>query len=1207
MRLTLTWMFCCLWSGLHAQGDEGLPFVRNYSPKDYGEGPQNWAFVQDDRGVIYCANNAGVLEYDGKYWRTIPASNRTAIGSLDLDQHGRIYVGATAEFGYLEADTIGRLQYVSLLHKVDHKYHDFVDVWDTYVVGARVCFTSNKYMFLWNGDTVNVLMPGTSIQRSFVVNGRLFVRQRKLGLYEVIKDSLVLVQGGEVFREEAVYAMMPYDSGRVLVGTRKSGFFILDGFGARPFPTELDGFITSNQIYEGIRWKDRFILATRRGGVAIMSKAGKLISVLSKNCGMQDDKVNHVFVDRQDGLWIALDNGISRVEAFSPLTFFDRKTGLHGIVVAITRHEGVLYVATGQGVYYLRRRKAGNPDGQWMFQFEPVTNITSQSWFLLPVEGALLAGTSDGIYEIKNFNGSLIRSDGGGFSLLRSRFDSSLVFVGLRDGLALLRHDDGHWTDLGRMAGIHEGIRGIVETGNGELWLGTGFKGVLRVRVMGMPLTEVKKHTMKDLRVQVDRLGTRDGLPEGGVFVFRISNRVSFGTEKGLYRFDTASARFTTDSTFGVAFTDSSTAIEAIAEDSVGNVWISGTLRSDVTHMLRQPDGSFKAETSPFLRILDFTVLGIYPDERGVTWFAGPDGLVRYDGNVQKEYESQFAALIRKMSIGPDSVIFGGITGRHTLPSIGFLNTSIRFEFSVPQYDLESANMFQTHLEGLDEEWSRWSSDGFKEYTRLNEGRYRFKVRAKNVYGRFGREADLEFIVLPPWYRSWWAYGAYVMLFVSLLYQAEKWKNRKSEREKQLLEKIVAERTTSLRQKTEQLEKINLIVRSINSEIEFVRLLRALLSQMRIIGGVERTAVLVREDSDGAFVFKVWEGWGLADPSPIRMTLEESEARYTRSSVEIYDDIFVAKNVLARTGESTLANLQAPKSMLVMRIRVSGHIKGYLVFDNMNSEDAFDDRDTELLKNLKEHIISAFIKVKLLDELKVLNEKKNEFLGIAAHDLRSPLNAIVGYSSLMFEELKTGTFNPGNSVGDMADILHAAQRMVHLIGELLDISAIESGKVVMNRSRVNLTGILRECHRTALKHAAQKNIEIIVETNEDLPFVYIDPLRISEALDNLVDNAIKYTFPGGKIHISATSNGPEVIVSVRDTGQGLDDQDLQSVFNSFKKLSARPTAGESSTGLGLAIVKKIVEMHEGHVGVISRKGHGSTFSFSIPLGSASTA
>ncbi len=1205
MRLTLTWVFCCLCCALHAQGDEGLPFVRNYSPKEYGGGPQNWAFVQDERGVIYCANNVGVLEYDGKYWRTIPASNRTAIGSLDLDKHGRIYVGATGDFGYLQSDSVGRLQYASLLHKVDPAYHDFVDVWDTYAVGEKVCFTSNKYIFLWDGNMVRVLIPKTSIQRSFEVDERLFVRQRSLGLYEVIKDSLVLVQGGEVFRDEAIYAMIPYDQGRVLVATRKRGFFILDESGARPFPTELDEFVTSNQVYEGIRWKDRFILATRRGGVAIMDKTGKLISVLSKNCGLQDDKVNHVFVDREDGLWMALDNGISRVEAFSPFTLYGRETGLHGIALAITRHEGILYVASGQGVYYLRQRKAKDRGKEWAYQFEPVTNITSQSWFLLSLEDALLAGTSDGIYQIDHFNGSLVRSDGGGFSLVRSRFDSSLFIAGLRNGLALLRREHGYWKDLGRLPGIHEGIRCIVETRDGELWLGTGFQGVLRVRIKGIPPKE--SHRMQDLPVQVDRFGTRDGIPEGGVFVFSVSDRVVFGTEKGLYRFDAGSGKFTADSTFGVEFTDSSAAIEAIVEDASGNVWISGTSRSNVAHMLRQPDGSFKVESSPFLRLPDFKVFGIYPDERGLAWFAGPDGLIRYDGNVRKDYGSEFGALIRSMSIGADSMVFGGVFGLRRLAPIGYLSTFIRFEFSVPQYDLETGNMFQTYLEGLDEEWSRWSPDGAKEYTRLHEGRYRFKVRAKNVYGHLGREADIEFIVLPPWYRSWWAYGAYVIVFAFLLYQAEKWRNRKSEREKQVLEKIVAERTTSLLQKTEQLEKINLIVRSINSEIEFVPLLRALLSQMRIIGGVERTAVLVRESTDDTFVFKVCEGWDLADLSPVRMTLEESESRYTRLSDEIYDDIFVAKNVSARSGTSALAHLQTPKSMLVMRIRVSGHIKGYLVFDNMNNEDAFDDRDVELLKNLKEHIVSAFIKVKLLDELKVLNEKKNEFLGIAAHDLRSPLNAIVGYSSLMIEELKSGKFNAGHSVEDLEDILHAAQRMVHLIGELLDISAIESGKVVMNRTLVNLNGILRECHRTAFKQAMQKKLTIMVETNDRLPFVYVDPLRISEALDNLVDNAIKYTFPGGQIHISAELNGSEVIVAVRDTGQGLDEEDLQSVFKSFKKLSARPTAGESSTGLGLAIVKKIVEMHEGHVGVISGKGQGSTFSFSIPLRAEATA
>lgn len=284
-----------------------------------------------------------------------------------------------------------------------------------------------------------------------------------------------------------------------------------------------------------------------------------------------------------------------------------------------------------------------------------------------------------------------------------------------------------------------------------------------------------------------------------------------------------------------------------------------------------------------------------------------------------------------------------------------------------------------------------------------------------------------------------------------------------------------------------------------------------------------------------------------------------------------------------------------------MLIRIDGKVHGYLVFENRNTSNAFDDGDVELLTQLKEHITSAFIKARLLDQLKTLNEKKNEFLGIAAHDLRTPLNAIVGFTSLIIDEIKTDGVDLDHTVKDLEDVLRAAQRMAHLVTELLDIAAIESGKVVLNRTTVNMGVIIEECIKFNIKPAVQKRIELTHDIELSLPSVHIDHARILEALDNLVNNAIKFTFPGGRIVIAARTVSGQLVVSVSDTGQGLNEEDLALVFNSFKKLSARPTAGESSTGLGLAIVQKIIGMHGGRVWVESRKGHGSTFNFSIPL------
>ncbi len=234
-------------------------------------------------------------------------------------------------------------------------------------------------------------------------------------------------------------------------------------------------------------------------------------------------------------------------------------------------------------------------------------------------------------------------------------------------------------------------------------------------------------------------------------------------------------------------------------------------------------------------------------------------------------------------------------------------------------------------------------------------------------------------------------------------------------------------------------------------------------------------------------------------------------------------------------------------------------------------------------------------------ELEILNEKKNEFLGIAAHDLRNPMGAIIGFLDLMHQDMKSGRLNIQEAIDDLAMVLNSARQMVQLITELLDISAIESGKITLDMHAHNLNSLIEDCERIHRKTAAQKNIRLIIQRNDTLPALVMDKNRISEVIDNLLSNAIKYTHPSGEVRLYTEMGPGEVRVHVQDSGQGLDENDMQQVFRSFRKLSAKPTGGESSTGFGLAIVKKLVELHRGQVWVESQPGHGSTFSFSIPV------
>jgi two-component system sensor histidine kinase/response regulator len=231
--------------------------------------------------------------------------------------------------------------------------------------------------------------------------------------------------------------------------------------------------------------------------------------------------------------------------------------------------------------------------------------------------------------------------------------------------------------------------------------------------------------------------------------------------------------------------------------------------------------------------------------------------------------------------------------------------------------------------------------------------------------------------------------------------------------------------------------------------------------------------------------------------------------------------------------------------------------------------------------------------------LKELNDLKNRFLGIAAHDLRNPLVSIRGFSEIMLEG-ETGPLTDDQR--EFLTIINSAsQSMLALVNDLLDVSVIESGKLDLRKTVQSLGTLILDRIRLQEIPARQKNISIRPEL-DDVPDFPFDSERMAQVVDNLVSNAVKFSPPGSEILVRMGQDGDDVRCAVVDHGPGVSPEDRTKLFGAFQRLSARPTGGEKSTGLGLSIVKKIVEAHDGVIDVISEPGTGSEFYFSIPGG-----
>lgn len=227
-----------------------------------------------------------------------------------------------------------------------------------------------------------------------------------------------------------------------------------------------------------------------------------------------------------------------------------------------------------------------------------------------------------------------------------------------------------------------------------------------------------------------------------------------------------------------------------------------------------------------------------------------------------------------------------------------------------------------------------------------------------------------------------------------------------------------------------------------------------------------------------------------------------------------------------------------------------------------------------------------------------LNEKKNQILRVCAHDLRHPITVIQGLAEIL-DEMPVTESDHAEYLGD---IKNHCSSMVRTINSLLDLSAIESGKITLDTQQVDLAVLIQNRLQFFEHTAARKTIRLHLNLDPDLPAINGDPDKISEILDNLLSNAIKFSYADSVIRVFNEQTNKMVIVHVKDEGQGLSKYDILLAFQEFQRLSARPTSNEGSRGLGLAIVRKLVELHGGKVWVRSKGvDKGATFSFSLPV------
>ncbi len=835
----------------------GFPLLKNYSTKEYNASPQVFSIVQDSvSNILYF----GVVEYgiicnDGAKWKQIPMPNNSATYGMCQHKDGKIYAGSIDNFGVLETTDDGKIFYKDLTYLIADTTIKIGSVFSIANTDDYVYFRTPENIFEYEPTTnkINIYNCGEDgvFRGDFIYNNTFFTRLTKKGMMKIQENVMLPTDNFSIFTNDHNFnKAFIYKDKTIFLPTRTSGLFSFnvpnfDNFTKieNIYPT----FFEDNNIYCAKVINDSlFSLGSMKKGCLIFDKQNNT-DIIDENNLLQNNNVRTIQTDYNKNLWLGLDNGITKTDYSFDWTFWNKQNGLKNFVLSVIRHKGIIYVATFQNVYYINTYN----------QPIEITDIPAgENWMLynfkLEETELLLAATQSGIFEINGTTARQIYTGGAANCICQSQIDSRRIYsTDFHDllGLITLKYENNNWTYQGKLEGVKDEIRGIIEDKNGTLWAGTYTNGIIKITINQNDILNPQK---------VEYYKQQQGIPDlNSCLPYLYKDYILVATKKGIYFYNEKSDKFEKFTIFGDKFADGSTDVAFIKETQNGDIFLASwdNKNNDIYILLKDADNKFILYNSPFCRLPQIDgIETIYCDSDNIFWVGGSDGLFRYDQKLDiKNYKLNFPCHIREIKIGEDSTIFYGNKINNKILQnnikIDYTYNNISFYFAAPFYDQENQTKYSYILEGFEDNWSNWDLKTEKEYSFLPIGKYIFIVKAKNIYGIESIIDKFAFQILPPWYRTWLAYLIYFCLFILFLFAIIKLFTRRLIKQKEKLEIIVKERTIEISEKNEELHQQNEEITAQKEELERINLM---LEKLSIVASETDNAVIIM-DKDGNF------------------------------------------------------------------------------------------------------------------------------------------------------------------------------------------------------------------------------------------------------------------------------------------------------------------------------------------------------------------
>ncbi|RTY73205.1 histidine kinase [Flavobacterium sp. LS1R10] len=728
VKITIIILLSLISSQLFAQ--ELLPFVENYNKSDYKGDNQIWNVAQGNDDAMYFANNYYLLRYDGVKWEKYTLPNKTIIRSILVDGD-RIYSGSYKEFGYWYRKK-GKMLYVSLSDKTKvFEDSDNEEIWKIFKFKGKIYFQSFNGIFLYDGKAIKKEKFSFLISYCFVVDDQLLVASVENGIYKMNNSTFEKIQRWSILENNVIHAIGKFQN-KTYIFTKKNGVYIDDKGVLSTWKNPLNTILKTANINAAAFIKNnKLVIGTASKGVYLFDLKTNSYKNINRNNVLMNNSILSMGLDKENDLWLGLDNGIAHVEVNSPISIFYDNSGVLGSVYSVATIDKGYLMASNHGIFKLE----GN-------QFSIVPNTEGQAWNISKINNKYLIGHNEGTFVYEKGLFYKLSAVHGGWNVAKSSINNSYLQATYSG--VIIYNDIDDLNQKKSIKGLVKPIKYVAQNRKNEIWAADNNRGLYRILYNDAYETTAIENITQRSKISNDF----------GVKIFEFRNEILFLINKSWYTYNSITNQLEKDKLFNSNFKNISNIatidenhfivlqsgllyhIYANANKFVWNViqekYYSGKIINDNLKIFKNKES--------YLLNLD-------------------DGFI----SLQLKQEKKQNTNIKIEAFSEDSLI-------HNKSRINY-NSELKIHVISGKFGAAKPNLFYKTTNT-----SRFIpiKEGLIVLNNLSSGDH-----SVTIYGNDGLNyttiSNFQFIVAKPWYFSFWMISLYLIVISTILYLYYKW------------------------------------------------------------------------------------------------------------------------------------------------------------------------------------------------------------------------------------------------------------------------------------------------------------------------------------------------------------------------------------------------------------------------------------------------